>query len=133
MNSCGVLVARQLLFVEKRDYSWSFGFSENVSVSTESPWRLINEERIVVTSEDDGQRFGLSEPVDAASAVLSVILGRTVEAAMIDASSGDLTIAFNGGARLQLFQMSSGYESWRLSASGSEIVCTGGGEIAHFP
>src|SRR5687768_6552513 len=121
MSSCGVLVAKQLLVVEKRDYTWFFGFSGNVSVSTESPWRLINEDRIVVTSEDDGHQFGLSEPVDAASRLLSSIVGRTVGAAAIDASSGDLTIEFDGRARLQLLQMSCGYESWRLSAPGSEV------------
>jgi len=132
-SSCGVLVAQQLLVVEKRDHSWSFGFSGNVSVSTESPWRLINEDRIVVTSEDDGHQFGLSEPVDAASRLLSSIVGRTVEAAASDASSGDLTIEFDGRARLQLLQMSCGYESWRLSAPGIEVICTGGGEITRFP
>jgi hypothetical protein len=133
MISCGVLVTKQLLSVEKKDYSWFFGFSGSVSISTESPWRLTNEDRIGVTSEDDGHQFGLSERVDAASRVLSVMVGRTVEAASIDPSSGDLTISFDGRTRLQLLQMSSGYESWRLSAPGYEIICTGGGEITQLP
>jgi hypothetical protein len=131
--SCDALTGQQLLSVEKADYTWSFVFSGNVSVATESPWRLIAEGRVVVTSEDDGQQFGLSEGVDAASCAHAVIGGRTVETAAIDPPSGGLTIEFNRRARLQLLQMSSGYESWRLSAPGGEIICTGGGEITHFP
>ena len=98
---CLSLVGEQLQSVEKRDFSWFFGFSGEVSLATETFWRLINEDRIVVTSEDHGHQFGLPEPVDAAS-VLSSIVGRSVEGAGIDASSGDLTIEFSGRVRLQL-------------------------------
>ena len=129
MSDCGVLVTKQLLSVEKKDYSWFFSFSGSVSVSTQSLWRVIKEDRLVVSSEDDGHQFGLSEPVDGASRMQSLIVGRTVEAAAIDPSSGDLTIAFDGRTRLQLLQMSSGYESWTLSAPGYEIICTGGGAL----
>ena len=82
--------------------------------------------------EDDGHQFGLSESVDAAKVLSAVVVGRTVAAAAIDSSSGDLTIEFNGSARLQLLQMSGGYESWRLAAPGGEMVCTGGGAVTHF-
>jgi hypothetical protein len=118
--------------VEKKDYSWFFMFTEGVSVATESPWRLINEGRIVVTSEDDGHQFGLPQPVDAASNVREALRGRTVEAAAICESSGDLIITFSEQAQLQVLQMSGEYESWRLSHVGGETICCGGGEIAHF-
>lgn len=127
------LISHQLLSVEKLDYSWLFRFAGGITVATESFWRLINEGRIVVTSEDHGQLFGLTVPVDAVAAVLSSIGDRQVESAKISESSGDLTIEFKGRAALQLLQMSAGYESWRLSVGGTEIICTGGGEIAHFP
>jgi hypothetical protein len=126
------LVGQQLLSAEKRDDSWSFGFSGEVSLATETSWRLIDEDRLVVTSEDHGHQFGLPEPVDAAR-VLSSIVGRAVEGAEIDASSGDLTIEFSGRVRLELLQMSGGYESWRLSFRGSETICTGGGKLVHLP
>jgi hypothetical protein len=124
-------VAQHLLVAEKRDYTWFFGFSGSVSVCTDGPWRLV-EERVVITSDDDGHKFGLPAPVDAASA-LSMIVGRSVDAVAIDAASGDLTISFSGRTRLQLLQMSRGYEAWRLSAPEGEMICTGGGTIAHFP
>jgi hypothetical protein len=69
---CGKpLIGRQLLSVEKQDYSWLFGLGAGVSLPTESPWRLIEQGRIVVSSEDQDQQFGRPAPVDAATEVLS--------------------------------------------------------------
>jgi hypothetical protein len=127
------LIGHQLVSVEKKDYSWFFGFDSDISVATESPWRLINEDRIVVTSEDHGHRFGLANPVDAASILMSAMDGRRVEAGVISECSGDLIIEFSGSAQLQLLQLSAGYESWRLIVGDSETICLGGGELAHFP
>ena len=130
---CEPLIGHQFLSVEKKDYSWFFMFGDDISRATESAWRLISEERIIVTSEDHGHQFGLPEPVDAAERVLSCIAGCTVEGTTICGSSGDLTIAFSGKAQLQLLQMSCGYESWRLNIHGSVTWCTGGGDIDHYP
>lgn len=127
------LIGRQLLSVEKKDYSWFFGFGAGVSLATESPWRLIEQGRIAVSSEDHGQQFGLPAPVDAAREVLSRAAGRTVEAASVASDSGDLMVQFPGRVYLQQLQLSSGHESWRLSVDGSESICMGGGSIAHFP
>jgi len=115
---CRPLIGLQLSSVEKRDHSWIFSFEADTTVRTESLWRLMSEARIVVTSEDDGHRFGLPEPVEAAA---------------ISASTGDLTIEFSGRVQLELLQTSCGYESWSLSAQGSETICTGGGDLAIVP
>ena len=127
------LIGRQLTAVEKRDYSWIFRFGDDAGVMTESAWRLMDGNRIVVASEDHGHKFGLPAPVDAVSKLQSFIVGRTVEAAEISMSSGDLIVAFGGTMQLQFLQLSSGYESWRLSVQGAETICTGGGGVAHFP
>jgi len=127
------LVGRQLLSLERKDYTWFFGFDGSVSLATESPWRFIQQGRIVVSAEDHGQQFGLPAPVDAAREVLLRAAGFTVEAASVVTESGDLIIQFPGRVCLQLLQLSSGYESWRLSADGGESICMGGGGIAHFP
>lgn len=125
------IIGHKLLSVEKIDYTWGFSFGDDVSVWTEAAWRLIIEDHIAVTSEDHGQLFGLREPVDAGSSLLSRTIGFTVEAASI--YTGDLVIDFGGQVQLQLLQLSSGYESWRFSIQGVETICMGGGEIAHFP
>jgi hypothetical protein len=126
------LSGHQLVSGQKNDYTWFFGFAAGVSLATESPWRLIDDGRIAVSSEDHGHQFGLPAPVDAASEVLSCADGRTIEAASIS-SFGDLIIQFSGRVQLQLLQLSRGYESWRLSAHGSESICLGEGGVAHVP
>ena len=127
------LIGLNLVSVEKKDHSWFFAFGEGDSIVTEGPWRLVSEERIAVTSEDQGQQFGLPKPVNAAERALSCLTGRTVTGTGITEFSGDLTVEFSGRVLLQFLQISCGYESWRLHIRGSETICTGGGDIAHFP
>jgi|SRR5262245_29877936 len=125
----GPLRGRQLIAVEKKDYSWFFTFEDQISIATEAAWRLIEQGRVLTSSDDDGQKFGLQEPVDVSSRALSSLRGRKVVAATISPQSGDLSIEFSDQAHLQLLQLSSGYESWRLNVQGSEMICTGGGQI----
>jgi hypothetical protein len=123
------LVGAELVSIERRDHSWFFRFGSGITIATEDLWRLMSGGRIVVTSEDHGHQFGLPQPVDATSRVLSFVRGRKVTAAAIAPPAGDLTVHFGEGTLLQLVQTSSGYESWRLSVPGSETICLGGGEI----
>jgi len=127
------LVGQSLRSVEKKGYTWFFEFADDIAIATESPWRFMNAEAIVVTSEDHGHPFGLPTPVDAAERVLSGAAEQTVIAASIGRATGDLSIEFGHRLRLQLLQMSCAYESWRLHIRGSETICTGGGAIVYFP
>lgn len=130
---CGPLIGRQLTSAAKDTYSWCFGFGDKFKLVTESAWRVLDEQRIVVSSEDHGQKFGLAAPVDAASLLLSQLAGRTVDAAEISPLSGDLLISFAGQLQLQCLQLSTGYESWHLFVDGSETICMGGGGVTHIP
>lgn len=133
-GSCSkLLVGRRLLSVEKKEWTWFFAFDGDTMLTTESPWRLAIEGQVRMTSEDDGHQFGHSEPVDAETAIRSGVVGRHVEAASICPTSGDLTIDFSGRTQLQLLQMSSGYEAWRLSSREGETICLGGGRLAQLP
>jgi hypothetical protein len=40
-----------------------------------------------------------------------------------------LHIDFDGNLQLQFLQMSSGYESWDLSAPDLRVICGGGGRL----
>ena len=113
-------------------YTWFFEFADDIAISTESPWRFMSAEGIVVTSEDHGHQFGLPAPVDAAERVLARVTGQAVVAASIIRRTGDLSIEFDQQLHLQFLQMSCGYESWRLHIRGNETICTGGGDIAFF-
>jgi hypothetical protein len=126
------LLGHGLLSVERKDYSWFFSFASDISIATESAWRLIRESHIVTTSEDHGHQFGLPAPVDAAMVVMTNTANCVVEKATLSAFPGDLIIEFSGQTCLHLLQMSAGYESWRIVANGAETICTGGGALEHF-
>ena len=70
---CQPLVSQTLRSVEKKDYSWFFVFADDISIVTESPWRFLDQDRIIITSEDHGHQFGLPAPVDAGESVLAGI------------------------------------------------------------
>ena len=115
--------------VEKRDYTWFFHFTDNVSVLTEQLWRLRHHGRIEVTSSDHGERFGLPAPLDARPEVVSAVGDLPVTETRIDAITGDLFIAFSEEVQLEFLQTSAAYESWRANIAGQEFICGGGGEI----
>jgi hypothetical protein len=122
----------RLQSVQKKDYTWFFGFTDSVRVTTESPWRLLFPDGIVVTSEDHGHQFGLPSPVDASAKVSMTLKKAPIRTSRIDASTGDLFLSFPDGTLLQFLQMSSGYEAWSLCVGDNTFICTGGGEINTF-
>ena len=130
---CRQLVGQQLLKCEVQDQTWSFCFSGEVIVQTESSWRLVDATRVVVSSEDHGHPFGLPAPVDAVARVTIRTVDQTVTAAHISPTTGDLTIDFGGGVHIQLLQLSCGYESWRLGVKEMWTYCCGGGRIDQDP
>lgn len=105
-------------------------FADGIYIVTESPWRFLTLDGIAVTSEDHGHQFGLPAPVDAAERVLASVSNSLVVAACITRPAADLILNFGGGAYLQFFQMSSGYEAWRRFVYGEQIICTGGGIVS---
>lgn len=78
----GVLVGATLTRIERlpHDY-WVLHFGETVRLNIEAPWRLISEDSILVTREDDGQKFGLPMPVGAESELRKRIEGHRVTSA----------------------------------------------------
>jgi hypothetical protein len=112
------------------DGIWQFAFAD-ADLTLECPWRLINGETIVLGGSDHGHKFGLPEVVDVPAEVLRVLSRRTVEGVRVDEHTADLSIAFKGGARIEAFNASGGYEGWSFgSRSGLGIVAQGGGQIA---
>ena len=116
---------------EKMDYTWFFRFTEDATIATEAPWRLVGD-RILVTSEDHGHLFGLQTPVDAAARVMETVRDAEITSWQVREQTGDLSIGFGAeGPVIEFLQPSSGYESWRASKPGVLIICMGGGEIDH--
>jgi len=111
--------------------SWWFRFAGGGSIRADTVWRLIVDGVARITSQDHGQHFGRSTPVDAADAVNRALSKVQVRRASIVHDTGDLIVEFEDGARLEVLTTSSGYESWSLfSPSGEETTALGGGQIS---
>lgn len=123
------LVGRTVGSFTLHDFTWILAFREPWAVATEGSWRLLDAEGVVVTDHDHRQRFGLPAPLDAAHEVAARLRGRMICKASIARPAGDLMLEFGDGLVLQWLIHSSGYESWRLSGPGVELLGCGGGRI----
>ncbi len=125
----------RLTDVKLMDYTWVFTFGEDWELMTEAYWRVIAGKRLTVSSGDDGQWFGLSEPLDAAARVLATLNSMVTRLEITEAAT-DLRIHF-GDDILELLNTSCGYESWRLSVKQSGfatmLVALGGGGLSGLP
>ncbi|MEZ5987640.1 MAG: DUF6188 family protein [Planctomycetota bacterium] len=125
------LVGRHLSTVsyDRETDAWNFAFGEDRHLRTESPWRLLSGDRILLGWRDHGQRFGLPEPVDAPETSMRLINGAPIVTAVV-LPSGDLRLGFEGSMTREVLADSSGYESWTFRGSGDEgLVCMGQGRL----
>lgn len=119
------------LDVSAAPYQWIFRFERAITLNVESFWRVIEAGRVLVTSMDEGQLFGLAQPVDAGQRCRDALGTSEVQSAVYDSVTGDLTLGFSDELRLEAIVTSSGYESWTLSdGRGNVLVGCGGGEVA---
>ena len=119
--------------VLKRDSDWVFALGDAITLNVECPWRIVTAKGIAVTDEDDGQQFGLKEPVSAAVRANEMLIGKRLAAFNVDIRTADLRLSFEGGIELQVFNNSSGYEGWQASFKHGEkrltAVGMGGGGV----
>jgi hypothetical protein len=125
------LVGRFIQSVEKKDYSWFFTFDDSSTVTTESDWRLMLK-RVLVTSQDERQLFGLQSPVNAVKLAEASLNKSVVNAFRLDQRTGDLSLDFQNGCTIQFLTLSSGYEGWRIGHGDQCTICLGGGELSIF-
>lgn len=118
--------------VIKLEVGWNLIFGGgSSSLNLECPWRLSVGGNIQFGNEDDGQQFGLPEPVDGISLAKRLITEALVSSVIVRPGTGDLTIDFDNGTCLEAFNHSGGYESWIWSsADGTEVVAGGGGRMS---
>lgn len=112
---------------------WYFGFEPNVNIGVECLWRVVEPDRVVLTSEDHNQKFGLPAPVDAAAKCTELLAVRRIAAVVLRVAAADLVIEFSGDLRLEVISNSIGYDNWRVrDPSGTEYFAQGGGQISKW-
>jgi hypothetical protein len=93
MNELAWLVGHRFQLFTRREYDWVVAFDNDASIVVTCLWRLVESDRVRITSEDDGQKAGLPEPVEAAVEVNRRLTGAAVEA--IELRSGLLDLERN--------------------------------------
>lgn len=126
------LIGRTIKKVEKIDYSWFFVLDDGSSIGTESPWRLVTAQGIIVTSEDDGHPFGLPAPVNAADTVTNTVGLNPINRFELRERTSDLVLHFANDAAIEFLNLSCGYEGWRTVHGQQEVICMGGGKFAEL-
>jgi hypothetical protein len=124
------LVGRTIAKVSKDNCSWDFLLDDGSCIGTESPWRLVTADGIVVTSEDDGQPFGLGVPVGAAERVMKTVEATAIVEFEVRKGSGDLVLRFPGNVSVEFLNLSCGYEGWQTVHGQQRVICFGGGRLA---
>ena len=123
------LIGAQLESVERLDNDWDLRFGDGSTLMFQSLWRLVSEAAIEVTSEDDGQQFGLKTPVNAAEQLKAKIGEKRISDVRIDDATSDLTFHFGQSLRLEVISTSSGYEAWSLHAKEVQIIGRNGDTV----
>lgn len=132
MHDLSWLVRCRFRSLIRREYDWHIVFNNETSLTVSCLWRLLEGGRICRTSDDDGHRFGLPEPVDAAGDVNSLVGGASIEAIEVRQGTLDLSLQFSSGHVLELIPNSSGYEAWSLNRASVCYIAAGGGNLARF-
>jgi hypothetical protein len=116
------------------DWFWQFVFGQAEAViGVEGFWRVIVDGKIDFARDDDGQKFGLPEPVNGVNRCTELLQDNKVISFELRLDVSDLFVTFENGARLEIFNTSAGYESWSYQArSGKMIHALGGGDVAIF-
>ena len=132
MNSLDWLISCRLLSVVKQEYQWVFEFEFSSRLTVECLWRPLEHGRIRLTSEDDGQQFGLPAPVVAAYEMSLRIVGSCVSSVALREGTLDLELRFQTSHVLQVVPTSADYEAWNARHGDCLYVATGCGELAIF-
>jgi len=82
----------------------------------------MSRDSILLTREDDGQKFGLATPVDAEARLRQHVQNRRVSSVEVNAASSDLRLRFDNELALEILNLSSGYECWTLTAKDGSII-----------
>jgi hypothetical protein len=112
---------------------WWFHFDGQTVLTIEAGWRLVSDTAIKVSNEDDGHVFGRETAVDAAVEVTSLLGGKSVSDILIGPVSSDLTVDFGPTLRLQVINLSSGYEAWNLAGQDGLLLVGRSEDIVIFP
>lgn len=133
MENLDWMVGRRIDVSFAEPTSWYFTFSDAGIITAECPWRLLKGGRIVLSSDDHQQRFGLPANIDAAAKATEYLSANEVRRAEVRTGTLDILLDFSGDFRLEIIPISSGFEAWKIADPlGQEVVAQGGGNLVQL-
>ena len=135
MKAIGELAGKQVKSIEV----WEgcpcvLQLADEYKILIESLWRLGDNKSMLLTSEDDGQKYGLETAIDAVASLRDKLQGAHISHAVANEATGDLTLIFSGSnLRFEVISTSSGFEAWQIYR-GTDIkyVAVGGGQVREW-
>ncbi|RYG11937.1 MAG: hypothetical protein EOO07_19820 [Chitinophagaceae bacterium] len=112
--------------------TWTFNFTNDISISASTLWRLLYNKRIKLVSTDHLQKFGLPKPLDIIEEVSTMLSAQTLTKINISNLTADLHLEFSGNMEIEIFISSGGYESYNMYIGYKQFIGMGMGEIAVF-
>jgi hypothetical protein len=125
MDALAWLVQHQFESISRREYDWVLAFDREAAIVVLCLWRLLENGRIRVTSEDDGHQFGLPAPVDATHEVTTCLEGATVQRVEVREGVPDLRLYFSTGHVFEIIPASLGYEAWDATNATDRFIGNG--------
>jgi hypothetical protein len=132
-NHAKKVIGERLKSAQNLDYDWDLRFDGGSTLMFQSLWRLVSDTAIEVTSEDDGQKFGLKVSIDAVAQLKAKVGDKPVSDVRIDLVTSDLTLYFGQNLRLEVVSTSSGYEAWSFHANEVWIIGRNGDTVVFPP
>ncbi len=77
-------------------------------------WRLIKDDKRLISSFDHNQKYGLSAQIDAIKFLARELENQRVTSATLDDRTGDLIFLFTHAVELQILNFTA-YEIWEIS------------------
>jgi hypothetical protein len=92
-------------------------------------WRILKNSKIILVSTDNGQQFGLPEPLDLVSEITKELTGKTLKRIIADKDTADLELEITDEIKIEIYTSSSGYENYYLAINNKTFIGMGGGTI----
>jgi hypothetical protein len=77
-------------------------------------WRLIRDDKRLISSFDHKQKYGLPDPIDAITFLSRELDNQRITSATLDHRTGDLIFRFTHAVELQILNFTA-YEIWEIS------------------
>lgn len=114
---------------DKDSDRWQFYFADKIHVASSGFWRLLESNRIVFVSLDQGHRFGLLQPLDLLENVTQLLTGKKLTEIKVDKDTADLTLTIADDIKIQILIVSMGYETYDFSIDEKKFIGLGSGKI----